>query len=120
MVAAAFVLVLGVVAAIAAPGPLPPPTGERTHGQSQLEPVFNAENPGEVGYINTPNGTKHPVPSNPASWSPIYLPVYPTGSPPSTGGSGATGPLSCMHFEGSANPGNRQLPGPRQHHCRSR
>jgi hypothetical protein len=73
-----------------------------------LEPVFNAENSGEVGYINTPNGTKHPVPSNPASWSPIYLPVYPTSSTIITTGSGATGPLSCKHFEG--NPGTDNCP----------
>jgi hypothetical protein len=98
-VGAAVALVIGVVAAIAAPGPLPPPTGERTHAQSQLEPVFNAENSGEVGYINTPDGTQHPVPSNPASWSPIYLPVYPTGSTIATAGSGASGPLDCEHFE---------------------
>ena len=96
---AAAALVICVVAAIAAPGPLPPPTGERTHAQSQLEPVFNAENSGEVGYINTPNGTQHPVPSNPASWSPIYLPVYPTSSTITTSGSGASGPLDCQHFE---------------------
>ncbi len=102
LIAGALVLVVGVVAALAAPGPLPPPTGERTHGQSQLEPVFNAENSGEVGYINTPNGTQHPVPSNPKSWSPIYLPVYPTGSGISTGGSGASGPLSCQHFEATS------------------
>lgn len=104
----AFVLVVGVVAAVAAQGPLPPPTGERTHVQSQLEPVFNAENRGEVGYINTPNGTQHPVPSNPASWSPIYLPVYPTSSTITTSGSGANGPLSCEHFEGS--PGTDNCP----------
>lgn len=108
VVAAAFALVVGIVAAVAAPGPLPPPTGERTHAQSQLEPVFNAENLGEVGYINTPNGTTHPVPSNPASWSPIYLPVYPTSSTITTTGSGATGPLSCEHFEGS--PGTDNCP----------
>jgi hypothetical protein len=61
--------------------------------------VFNAENSGEVGYINTPAGTQHPVPSNPASWSPIYLPVYPTSSTITTTGSGANGPLDCQHFE---------------------
>lgn len=105
---AAFVFVVGVVAAAAAPGPLPPPTGERTHAQSQLEPVFNAENFGEVGYINTPAGTQHPVPSNPASWSPIYLPVYPTSSTITTSESGANGPLSCQHFEGT--PGTDNCP----------
>jgi hypothetical protein len=107
-VGAALALVVGVVVAVAAPGSLPPPTGERTHAQSQLEPVFNAENAGEVGYINTPDGTQHPVPSNPASWSPIYLPVYPTSSTITTTGSGATGPLSCQHFEG--NPGTDNCP----------
>jgi hypothetical protein len=105
---AAFLLVVGVVAAVAAPGPLPPPTGERTHAQSQLEPVFNAANAGEVGYINTPSGTQHPVPANPASWAPIYLVVYPTSSTIDTSGSGADGPLDCQHFEG--NPGTDNCP----------
>src|SRR5262249_23261664 len=79
------------------------PTGQRTHGQSSLEAVFNAENYGEIGYINTPNGTQHPVPSNPNSWSPIYVVEYPAGSTINTGGSGATGPLNCIHSPGPEN-----------------
>lgn len=98
-VGAALALAVGIVVAGASAGnkPMPPPTGERVHAQSALEPVFNAENSGEVGYISTPNGTQHPVPVNPKAWSPIYLPVYPNGSTISTGGTGATGPLSCWH-----------------------
>jgi hypothetical protein len=95
----AVVLAAGVVAGVSSAGnkPMPPPTGERVHAQSVLEPVFNAENYGQIGYINTPNGTQHPVPVNPNAWSPIYLPVYPNGSTISTGGTGATGPLNCWH-----------------------
>ena len=97
-VAALFALAIGVAGGAAAKGTPPPPTGERAHGQSVLEPVFNAENEGQVGYVNTPNGTQHPVPSNPKSWSPIYVVEYPTGSKIDTGGSGAKGPLNCEHF----------------------
>ena len=94
-----FVLVVGLVVAVASAGnkPLPPPTGERTHGQSVLEPVFNAEKAGEVGYVSTPNGTQHPLPSNPKSWSPFYVVEYPTTYTFNTGGSGAAGPLNCWH-----------------------
>lgn len=94
-----FALAVGLVAAVASAGnkPMPPPTGERTFGQSVLEPVFNAENSGEVGYVSTPNGTQHPLPSNPKSWSPFYLPMYPTTKTFDTGGSGATGPFNCQH-----------------------
>ena len=76
---------------------MPPPTGERAHAQSVLEPVFNAENYGQIGYVSTPNGTQHPVPENPKSWSPIYVVVYPSTSTINTGGTGATGPLNCKH-----------------------
>ena len=97
-VGASFALAIGVVGGVAAKRTPPPPTGEATHGQSVLEPVFNAENSGEVGFVSTPNGTQHPVPSNPNSWSPIYVVEYPTGSTIVTTGSGATGPLNCEHF----------------------
>lgn len=95
--AASFVLAVGVAIAVASPGTPPPPTGQRTHAQNTLEPVFNAENFGEIGYISTPNGTKQPVPSNPKSWSPIYVVEYPGTSTINTGGSGASGPLNCQH-----------------------
>ena len=91
------VLAVGVAIAVASPGTPPPPTGERTHGQSVLEAVFNAENPGEIGYVNTPNGTQHPLPSNPKSWSPIYVVEYPATYTFNTSGSGASGPLNCWH-----------------------
>lgn len=89
---------VGVVAAVASPGPTPAPTGARVQGQSELEPVFNAENYGEVGYVKVPSGTQQPLPANPASWSPIYLLVYPDGSTITTSGTGATGPLDCQHI----------------------
>jgi hypothetical protein len=94
-------LAAGVVAAVASPGPMPPPTGERGHAQSTLEAVFNAENYGQVGYVNTPNHTQHPVPANPKSWSPIYVVEYPTTYTFDTSGSGAKGPLNCQHYQGT-------------------
>jgi hypothetical protein len=99
-VGATLALAVGIFVAGASAGnkPVPPPTGERAHAQSVLESVFNAENYGEIGYINTPNGTQHPVPSNPKSWSPIFVVEYPKGSTINTGGTGATGPLSCWHM----------------------
>jgi hypothetical protein len=104
------VLAVGVAIAAASPGTSPPPTGERTHGQSVLEPVFNAENYGEIGYVNTPNGTKHPVPSNPKSWSPIYVVEYPKNSTINTSGSGANGPLNCWHMQGNPLQVNENCP----------
>ncbi len=100
-VVASFVLAIGVAVVAAAPGTPPPPTGEAAHAQSVLEPVFNAENYGEVGYVSTPNGTQHPVPSNPRSWSPIYVVEYPVSSTIVTSGTGATGPLNCIHYAGT-------------------
>jgi hypothetical protein len=94
---ASVALAVGVAVVAASPGPMPPPTGERAHAQSVLEPVFNAENYGQIGYVSTPNGTQHPVPSNPKSWSPIYVVEYPTNSTINTSGTGAAGPLNCWH-----------------------
>ena len=62
------------------------PSGERSHGQSVLEPVYNDAN-GTIGYISTPE--KAHVNSNPRAWSPFYLPVYPVGS--------TVGALICEH-----------------------
>jgi hypothetical protein len=96
-------LAVGIVTAGAGAGnkPLPAATGERAHAQSTLEAVFNAEKSGEIGYVSTPNQTQHPVPSNPKSWSPIYVVEYPTTYQFATDGSGATGPLNCEHYQGT-------------------
>jgi len=97
-VVAVSLLAIGVSVVGAAPGTVPTPTGERIHAQSVLEPVFNAENDGQIGYVSTPNGTQHPLPSNPNSWSPFYVVEYPTTYTFDTSGSGATGPLNCWHM----------------------
>jgi hypothetical protein len=61
------------------------PSGQRTFGQSVLEPVYNAEDAGAIGYIKQPTKAPQPVPSNPRAWSPFYLVVYPvTSTVPST------------------------------------
>jgi hypothetical protein len=66
------------------------PTGERTLGQSTLEAAYDAAHAGSIGYLLTPNKAPDPVQANPASWAPIYIPVYPVGSTAAT-------TLNCMH-----------------------
>ena len=69
-------------AAAAASGP----SGERIHGQSVLEPVFD-DTTGNVNFVMTPINA--PLNANPASWAPFYVPVYPTGA--------SVGTLQCTH-----------------------
>lgn len=64
------------------------PTGERSFHQSTLEPFYNAENAGQIGYLMTPN--KAPMNASPAAWSPLYVVVYPTST-------SVSATLSCMH-----------------------
>jgi hypothetical protein len=91
-------LAVGVSASIASADTLP--TGERSFHNATLEPAYNAENAGQIGYLLTPN--KAPMKANPAAWSPLYVVVYPTGDP--------TGlpTLNCMHvpFENCPSHGN--------------
>jgi len=54
------------------------PSGERQVGQSVLEPVYNDEQAGTIGYVSTP--LHAPMHANPKAWSPFYVPVYPVGS----------------------------------------
>jgi hypothetical protein len=56
-------------------------------GQSVVEPVYNDEQAGTIGYVSTPMHT--PMHANPSAWSPFYLPVYPVGS--------TVGALVCAH-----------------------
>jgi hypothetical protein len=61
------------------------PTGERVNGAQNgqlgttIEPVYD-DMTGAIRYVSTPNGTAHPVPTNPRATAPFYLPVYPTSS----------------------------------------
>ena len=87
MTAAASVVLAVVVVIPAAASSIP--SGERVLGQSVLEPVYNDEQSGTIGYVMTPMKAPDPVKSNPRSWSPFYLPVYPVGS--------TVGPLVCEH-----------------------
>lgn len=64
------------------------PTGERSFHQSTLEPFYNAENAGQMGYLLTPNNA--PMKASPAAWSPLYIVVYPTSTT-------VTATLNCMH-----------------------
>jgi hypothetical protein len=63
------------------------PSGERVHAQSVLEPVYDAEHAGVIGFVSTPMHA--PMNANPHAWSPIFVPVYPVGS--------TVGPLLCQH-----------------------
>jgi len=82
--------VLVVVIAAGSGGAASIPSGERTFAQNRLEPVYNDEQAGEIGYIMVPTHTAQPVPSNPAAWAPFYLVVYPVGSTAAT-------TFLCMH-----------------------
>jgi hypothetical protein len=64
------------------------PSGERALGQSVIEPVYNDEQAGTIGYVSTPTHLPDPVKGTPAL-KPFFLPVYPVGS--------SVGPLICQH-----------------------
>jgi hypothetical protein len=81
LVAATIAAVLGLVCAATGPAAADPtPSGQRSIGQSVLEPVYNDENPGQIGFIKQPENTAQPVNANPKSWDPFYLVVYPVDS----------------------------------------
>ena len=56
-------------------------------GQSVLEPVYDAEQAGAIGYVSTPMHA--PMKANPRSWAPFYVVVYPVTS--------TVGTLLCEH-----------------------
>lgn len=64
------------------------PSGERSFHGASVEPFYNAENAGQIGYLLTPgNPSMH---ANPAAWSPLYIVVYPTSA-------SSVGTLNCMY-----------------------
>jgi hypothetical protein len=83
--------VLVAVSAAGSSGTTLIPSGERMLAQNRLEPVYNDEQAGQIGYIMVPTHTAQPVPSNPAAWAPFYLVVYPVGST-------AAPTYLCMHM----------------------
>ncbi len=66
----------------------PIPSGERLLGQSVLEPVYDDEQAGAIGFVSTP--LHAPLKANPRAWSPFYVPVYPVGS--------TVGRVLCQHL----------------------
>jgi hypothetical protein len=76
----------GIAAASAAADPIP--SGERLMGQSVLEPVYDDEQAGVIGFVSTP--LHAPMKANPRAWSPFYVPVYPVGS--------TVGTVLCQHI----------------------
>ena len=87
--------------AAASPPPVSSPSGERLIGGQNgtggtvVEPAYDDQT-GEIRYLSTPTGTDHPVPTNPRATAPLYLPVYPVGSLPTTGPNPVT--LNCQHL----------------------
>jgi hypothetical protein len=67
------------------------PSGTRTLAQNSLEPVYNDEQAGQIGYIMRPEHTAQPVNSDPTAWAPFYLVIYPVGST-------AASTYLCMHL----------------------
>jgi hypothetical protein len=63
------------------------PSGQRLLGQSVVEPVYDAGHAGAIGFISTPANA--PLHADPIAAAPLYLPVYPAGSP--------VGALICPH-----------------------
>ncbi len=76
---------MAALASLPAPGQAIP-TGERIHGQSVLEAVYDAEHAGAIGFVSTP--IHAPMHANEKAWAPIYIVVYPTNS-------SVTGTLLC-------------------------
>jgi hypothetical protein len=64
------------------------PSGQRSLGQSIVEPVYDGDHAGDIDFVATPQGAS-PSPSASAT-APLYLPVYPTGS--------TVGALICPHL----------------------
>ncbi len=86
--AAAMLTIIGVVAGPAVGSASDGiPSGERILGQSVLEPVYNDEQAGIIGFVMTP--LHAPMNANPRAWAPFYVPVYPVGS--------TVGTLLCSH-----------------------
>jgi hypothetical protein len=69
------------------------PSGQRVSDQRVLEPVYNAESFGEIGYIMQPEQAPQPLPANPVAWAPFYLVVYPV-----TSTVAMTTTLLCQHL----------------------
>src|SRR5215469_14632044 len=91
LVAAASV-VLPAVAAVPAAADSGP-SGQRFLGQSVVEPVYNDEQPGEIGYIMQPLNVAQPVNASMVAWAPFYVVVYPVLSTVP-----ATTTLQCQHL----------------------
>ncbi|HEX9121908.1 MAG TPA: hypothetical protein VF984_00885 [Actinomycetota bacterium] len=82
---------LGLVAAASPAAAAAVPSGERALGQATVEPFYNAEQAGQIGYLLAPSKAKGYKANQIHAWAPIYLPVYPVGSTAAPDG------LICTH-----------------------
>ena len=73
------VVALAPMGATAASASSTTPSGEVVVGRTVIEPVYD-DMSGAIKYVLTPMGAPNPAKSNPISWAPFYLPVYPVGS----------------------------------------
>jgi hypothetical protein len=92
MLAASFVL-LAVATVPAAADSIP--SGQRGFGQSDVEPFYNAEQAGQIGFLKAPINAQGFHANQDHAWAPIYLPVYPVGS--------TVGAMICQHTPGLDN-----------------
>jgi hypothetical protein len=90
---AAFAAGAGAIVSVVTASASSTPSGQRTFGRSVLEPVYNDENPGEIGYIKQPMNAPQPLPANEHAVSPFYLVVYPVTSTVAT-----TTTFLCQHL----------------------
>ncbi len=73
------------------------PSGDRVHGKAGIEPAYNFSD-GTIVYLLTPDRLAPLGPNNPlinlpsTAWSPMYLVVYPAGTP---------GIFNCMGVPGN-------------------
>jgi hypothetical protein len=68
------------LAAVATTSGAAMPSGQRVLGQSEIEPVYNDENAGQIGYIKQPINAPQPIPANQHAVASFYLVVYPVGT----------------------------------------
>jgi len=80
LLAAMAIVVAAALVAVLPAGASSTPSGQRALGQSVIEPVYNDEVAGQIGYIKQPENAPQELPANDKARSPLYLVVYPTTS----------------------------------------
>jgi hypothetical protein len=71
-----------------------PPSGERMHGQSSVEPAYD-DTTGNIIYLQTPIHAPNPTHTSSHAVAPLYLVEYPASAEPTVG------TLNCMGVPGN-------------------